>query len=189
MQASSLQGIHRRYPHHGTEKVAEFAGHFNNRHTNIKFTIETSEEKQHISYMDVTLHITTRGDISYQVFYKARKSGLLIDFHSAVPGHVKAAVATSQFCQAKQLSSHNIMRKESEANICQQLRLNPYPEVFINEAKNNAKKSSMATLCKFVQCFSDIVLQTRQYPPQNSKRLIRRYNFPVRIVNEHRGSP
>ena len=148
MQASSLHGIHRRYPHHGTDKVAEFefVGHFNNRHTNIKFTIETSEEKQHVNYMDVTLHISTSSDISYQLFHKACNSGVLIGFHSAVPGHVKAAVATSQFRRAKQLSSHNIMRKESEANICQQLGLNPYPEVFINEAKNNAKKA-LRQLC------------------------------------------
>ena len=116
MQASSLQGIPRQYPHHGTEKVAEFVGHFNNGHTNIKFTIETSEEKQHINYVDVTLHITTSGDISYQLFHKACNSGRLIDFHSAVPGHVKAAVTTSQVRPAKLLSSH-IMRKESEANI------------------------------------------------------------------------
>ena len=45
--------------------------------------------------MDVTLHITTSGDISYQLFQKPCNSGLLIDFHSAVPDHVKAAVATS----------------------------------------------------------------------------------------------
>ena len=106
MQASSLQGIHRRYHYHGTEKVAEFVGHFNNGHTNIKFTFETSEEKQHVNYMDVTLQITTSGDISYQLFHKACNSGCLIDFHSAVPGHVKAAFATSQFRRAKQLSSH-----------------------------------------------------------------------------------
>ena len=151
MQASFPQGIYRRYPHHGTDKVAEFefVGHFNNRHTNIKFTIETSEEKQHINYMDVTLQITTSGDdISYQLFHKACDSGCLIDFHSVVPGHVKAAVTTSQFRRAKHLSSHNIMRKGSEANICQQLRLNPYPEVFINEAKNNAKKALFHAIWK-----------------------------------------
>ena len=139
MQASSLQGIPRQYPHHGTENVAEFVGHFNNGHTNIKFTFETSEEKQRVNYMDVTLQITTSSDISYQLFHKACNSGRLIEFHSAVPGHVKAAVSTSQFRRAKHLSSH-IMRKASEANICQQLRTNPYPEVFINEAKKQCQK-------------------------------------------------
>ena len=167
---------------HGREKLGELVGHFSNG-----LTIETSEEKGHINYMDVTLHITTSGDISYQLFHKACNSGLLIDYHSAVPGHVKAAVATSQFRRAKQPSSHNIMRKESEAKVCQQLRLNHYPEVFINEAKTNANKARRQRCAHSFSAFLKLPFKSDSVH-HKIRKLIRRHNFPVRIVYEHRGS-
>ena len=62
---------------HGKVKLAEFVCHFNNGQPNIKLTIDTSEDKGHIDYMYVTLHITASGEI-YKLFQKSCNSGLLI---------------------------------------------------------------------------------------------------------------
>ena len=55
--------------------------------------------------------------MSYKLFQKPCNSGLLIDYASAVPDHVKIAVAKSQFLRAQRLSSNAQMRAESDNKI------------------------------------------------------------------------
>ena len=72
----------------------QFVQHFNSAHPSINFTYELSEVSGSINFMDITIMIQ-EGKLAYKLYQKACASGLLIDYTSAVPHHIKLAVASS----------------------------------------------------------------------------------------------
>ena len=82
---------------HGEKRLLELIQHFNSGHDRIKFTYELSRSKGYIDCMDVMISIQQSGWMTYKLFQKPCNSGLLIDYASAVPHHIKLAVAKSQF--------------------------------------------------------------------------------------------
>eukprot|EP00117_Sycon_ciliatum_P048404 scpid71654/ scgid34470/ len=134
---------------HGKRRLMVLIERFNPMHDRIKFTYELSCDKGYIDFMDVTIAIQQSGELFYKLFQKPCNSGLLIDYSSAVPHHVKMAVAKSQFLRAQRLSSDAEMRAESDNKIQRQLRINHYPENIISEAREAARKPRKSTLCVF----------------------------------------
>ena len=170
---------------HGQAKLKEFANRFNTQHERIKFTYETSELTGRIDYMDVTIAIDTTGNMSFQLYQKPCSSGLLIDYYSAVPRHVKLSVAKSQFLRAKRLSSDVTSCMAGEEKIHHQLLINHYPEHVIEEARQAASKPHRRRFINPHSSYLKLPFKSDQVHRQMLK-LIRKYKFPVRIVYEHR---
>ena len=171
---------------HGRESLMRFVQHFNSAHPSINFTYELSEVSGFINNMDITIMIQ-EGKLAYKLYQKACASGLLIDYTSAVPHHIKLAVASSQFLRAQRLSSNTRMRAESEAMVHEQLKLNNYPEKIIEEARTASirpkRRRHANPCCAFLKLpyKSDKVHQA-------VNKAIRKYKIPVRVVYEHTGS-
>ena len=172
---------------HGQAKLKEFVNRFNTQHERIKFTYETSELTGRIDYMDVTIAIDTTGNMSFQLYQKPCSSGLLIDYYSAVPRHVKLSVAKSQFLRAKRLSSDVTLCMAGEEKIHHQLLINHYPEHVIEEARQAASKPHRRRFINPHSSYLKLPFNSDQVHRQMLK-LIRKYKFPVRIVYEHRNN-
>ena len=99
---------------HGEKRLLVLIQHFNAGHDRLKFTYELSSSKGWIDYMDVTIAIQQSGQMTYKLCQKPCNSGLLIDYASAVPHHIKLAVAKSQFLRGQRLPSNDTRCEESE---------------------------------------------------------------------------
>ena len=172
---------------HGLQKLKEFIAFINSQHPRIKFTFETSVDSGSVDYMDVTISISEAGEIRHKLFQKPCSSGLLIDFQSAVPGHIKLSVAKSQFIRACRLSSDAAMRGESETKITQQLQRNHYPAAFIDEARTSASKPRKQRKVNPHSAFLKLPYKSDRIH-QTVNKLIRKYNIPTRVVYAHTGS-
>ena len=80
---------------HGRQRLLELIERFKASHKRIKFTHELSCDSGCIDYMDVTIAVGQTGELSFKLFQKACSSGLLVDYSSTVPHHIKLAVAQS----------------------------------------------------------------------------------------------
>ena len=161
----------------------ELIDRINNVHHRIKFTYDLSCCRGCLDYMDVTIAIQQSGELSYRLFQKPCSSGLLVDYASSVPTHVKLAVAQSQFLRAQRLSSNAQMQTESEHQIHKQPRLNHYPESIISEARKPRRRRRGNPRCAFLKLpFKSDQVHHRV------NRAIRKYKLPVRAVYEHSGS-
>jgi len=169
---------------HGGGRLRDFIRHCNSSHPKIRFTAETSEDAGKVDYMDVSIAITAEGKISHRLFQKPCHSGLLIDYTSAVPAHVKKAVVQSQFLRALRLSSDEETRAESDRMIMDQLRVNHYPENFIAECRDNAKKPKRRNRINPSSAFLKLPYKSDRLHA-NVTKLIRKYSLPVRVVYEH----
>ena len=172
---------------HGEERLLELIQHFNAGHDRLKFTYELSSSKGWIDYMDVTIAIQQSGQMTYRLFQKPCNSGLLIDYASAVPHHIKLAVARSQFLRAQRLSSNDTMCKESEQKIQDQLQLNHYPESLIINAREAARKPKRRRRGNPCCAFLKLPYKSDRVHHSVSKA-IRKHKLPVRVVYEHAGS-
>ena len=141
--------------------------------------------------MDVTIAVGQTGELSFKLFQKACSSGLLVDYSSAVPHHIKFAVAQSQFLRAQRLSSNPMMQAESEQKIHKQihkqLRINNYPDSIISEAREAARKPRRRRRGNPRSAFLKLPFKSDEVHHHVSQA-IRKYKLPVRVVYEHSGS-
>ena len=172
---------------HGRQRLLELIERFNASHERIKFTHELSCDSGCIDYMDVTIAVGQTGELSFKLFQKACSSGLLVDYSSAVPHHIKLAVAQSQFLRAQRLSSNPMMQAESEQKIHKQLRINNYPDSIISEAREAARKPRRRRRGNPRSAFLKLPFKSDEVHHHVNKA-IRKYKLPVRVVYEHSGS-
>ncbi|XP_065195392.1 uncharacterized protein LOC135826718 [Sycon ciliatum] len=84
----------------GAALLRQLIAFFNTANASIKFTYQSSEETGSVDFMDTTIHVSSEGAISFELFRKACHSGLVSDFNSCVPQQQKLAIASSEFLRA-----------------------------------------------------------------------------------------
>ena len=79
---------------HGRRKLVEFVSFMNNRHPDIKFTVEcTHDANSHtISYLDLSISVQS-GVLQTELFVKPSHSGVHLSYMSSLPMDVKKSVA------------------------------------------------------------------------------------------------
>ncbi|XP_065176010.1 uncharacterized protein LOC135805799 [Sycon ciliatum] len=163
----------------GAALLRQLIAYFNTANASIKFTYQSSEETGSVDFMDTTIHVSSEGAISFELFRKACHSGLVSDFNSCVPQQQKLAIASSEFLRAARLSSDPAARQRSEQKVIDTLKFNNFPDKVIATAHERArrpakqKKDYRSTL---KLPFKTDAIHYRVH------RLLNKYNLNVQII-------
>ncbi|XP_065192460.1 uncharacterized protein LOC135823546 [Sycon ciliatum] len=165
----------------GSALLCRFIQHFNDGNPLIKFTHQSTEETGSIDFMDTTIHVSTTGAISYELFRKPCHSGLVADYKSAVPYQQKFSIASSEFLRASRLSSDNETRRRSEKKVIDVLKFNNFPQSVIDKARERAGRPTGPKQKKDFRTTLKLPFKT-DHIHKKVQYLIRKYQLNTHII-------
>ena len=123
---------------HGLSSLLRFVEFMNDRHPDIKFTLEHTEQNDEhtISYLDLSVFVDD-GNINWELFMKPSHSGVHLSYDSTLPCEVKKSVAIEQFRRAQRNSSTAEGRLRGIEKIEGLLQQNDFPIDIIQWAKQS----------------------------------------------------
>ena len=158
----------------GAALLRQLIAFFNTANASIKFTYQSSEETGSVDFMDTTIHVSSEGAISFELFRKACHGGLVSDFNSCVPQQQKLAIASSEFLRAARLSSDPAARQRSET-----LKFNNFPDKVIATAHERARRPAKQK--KDYRSTLKVPFKTDAIH-YRFHRLLNKYNLNVQII-------
>lgn len=170
---------------HGEANLLKFIDHCNQQHPDIRFTWESTANKNPVSFMDLMISIGADQRLEYELYQKPSDSGVNLNFESCIPKHVKLSVATQQFRRAERLSSSLAAKTRSVEKIRNLLRKNSFPEKVINTALANIverprgtnRKATPAVTLRLPFCSDSLDKIVRKF--------VRKSKLPIRLVYSH----
>jgi len=168
----------------GREALTKFLDLCNSIHPSIKFTPESTCDGNAVPFMDTIFNVVD-GKISFQLYRKPTDSNVNINYNSALPGHVKQAVAVEHFRRAVRLSSSTTEEGLSKDRISELLQKNDFPPLAISRAE---ERSSLKTPKKPWKKPGEVILKLPYRSDALSARInkyITKSKLPFKIVYEH----
>ena len=108
---------------------------FNQIDSHIKFEIELPKKSNTLELLDLAIKINTHGELYFDFFTKAAKKPVFVNFKSALPTRSKMHYIHNERTRIVNRCSNTNNTKKHLENFDNILRLNDYPDSFIN--KNN----------------------------------------------------
>lgn len=124
-----------------SDLITDIFDFMNNFHTRLKFTCEKEKDRS-INFLDITITRSPNCNLNFKHYQKPTHTGRIINYHSNLPYHFKVNTATCLLRNRLELSD-NIFHNELRSNFVDMLKLNDYPNHFINSILHgSAKKTS-----------------------------------------------
>ena len=167
---------------HGQANLLKFINHCNGQHPNIRFTWESTGQRESVSFMDLKISMRENQELEYELYQKQSDSGVNLNFESCIPRHVKTSVATQQFRRAAILSSNPSAQNRSVNKIKTLLRDNGFQESVIEAALHKSQKVPIAKTRNNDSTVSLRLPFCSDSLDKQVRRFVRKSGLPIRIV-------
>ena len=113
---------------------------FNQTDPDIKFEIELPNDNTTLKLLDIAIKIDSKGELYFDFFTKAAKKPIFVNFKSALPNRSKAHYIINERNRIRNRCSNEDNIEKHLDKFDNTLRLNDYPDTFINQTKALRKK-------------------------------------------------
>ena len=158
--------------------------YLNSKHKTIQFEMEVPDVDGFLPILDVQIRINADGRIERKLFTKKASKRIILHFESHLATSTKQAVAANELRRSLESSSHE-HRKNALTQARVKLINNGYPPNLIDHLVESIQRPK--NVCSKPQRSRDQLILKFPFVSDNfnyaMKRILARYDLPVRIVN------
>ena len=153
----------------GEENLKTFHSILNELHSDLKFTIEYSNER--LPFLDVLL-IKSNNRISTDIFFKETDSKQYLNFYSCHPKHTKTSIPYNLARRICTIVSDQCQREKRLSELRISLQKRSYPDTVISEGIKKAKsipRESLLSTCTHTRNEEEVLPYVSTFNPNNTE--------------------